>query len=366
MNPIERISAAIQHKDTDRIPICDAIWPETLREWKKQGFPEGVSPEEYFGYDVVKMFLDCSPRFEQKIIQNNKEGIVFNDRYGYTAFRAHEKPTLDFREHRITDKDEWLKVCSRWKYMELSDSTPARVDDESYFMHFKPYPTWTEAIGKYERLRSTGKYLLFANYGPWEATWRHRGYENLLMDLALDPDWVAEMAEAHHKMTMKVLKHCLYLGIKPNGYITVDDLAANQGPLFSPDTWRRIFKPFYRELGNLLKQNGIDFWQHCCGNPEILFDDMIECGVQVINPLQASAGLDIIKLKEKYRNHLTFCGNINCQLMGGTFTEIKSEIINKITAISNGYIYHSDHSVPSNVSLERYKWIINFVKNIHI
>ena len=65
--------------------------------------------------------------------------------------------------------------------------------------------------------------MLFKNYGPWEASWRHRDLSNLLMDIALTPEWVAEMAETHFKLTIQVMQKCLNLGMKPDGYFMVDN-----------------------------------------------------------------------------------------------------------------------------------------------
>ena len=112
----------------------------------------------------------------------------------------------------------------------------------------------------------------------------------------------------------------------------VEDLAHTRGMLMSPRTWRRLFKPFTYRLGRFLHDNGIAFWMHCCGNAEPIFKDLIECGLQVIQPLEAKSGLDVRVLREKYGDRLTFWGNIDVITMSdGTDDEIEQEIRSKLT-----------------------------------
>ena len=107
-------------------------------------------------------------------------------------------------------------------------------------------------------------------YGPWEATWRNRGMETLLMDLLMYPDWVEDMAKTHLDLVIGVLDHCLKLGMKPDGIFMAEDLGSKNGPLFSPETWDRIFQPHVAGLGEFLKSKGISFWIHSDGMIEIL------------------------------------------------------------------------------------------------
>ena len=366
MKPTSRelVKASINHQKIDRVPISDAIWPEALEEWHKQGYPENMNPSDYFDFDISYIYMDCSPRFEQKILEEKSDNVTYEDRYGYTASYEKNKVTLDFIDHKTKDRETWEKIKSRWTFNPVEKE--ARVDTKSYFKHFDLYPSWQKIKKDYEKLYASEKYIILVNYGPWEALWRHRGYENLLMDLALDPEWVSEMAGAHHQMTLSVLQYCLKMGIKPDGYYSVDDLACNKGMIFSPASWREIFKPYYKELGSYLRENSIDFLLHCCGNPESIFNDLIEVGVQVVQPLQVSSGLDVTSLRKKYSNRLAFWGNIDIRKLGADDNFFENEVLPKVTlAKDGGYIYHSDHSVPSDINFKQYKEMIDGIKKIN-
>jgi len=134
--------------------------------------------------------------------------------------------------------------------------------------------------------------------------------------------------------------------------------------LFSPRSWRAIFKPLYAELGRFFKANGISFWLHCCGNCEEIIPDFIECGLNVLQPLQAHSGMDVRKLKPLYGDKLTFWGNIDVTKMSGPPEALEAEIRDKIPFAmqGGGYMYHSDHSIPPEVTFERYKWIMELVE----
>lgn len=359
MTSRERVQAALRFEPPDRLPCNESPWEDTVAAWYEQGLPEGVSLADHFGFDLQTMSLDVSPRFPQQLLRREGDYIVYTDRQGYTVKKLDGRSsTMEFSGHVTTDRAAWEALRHRWR---LSDdpSEPARIDEASYFAHFAPYPTWAEAKEQHRRLQASERYMLFTAYGPWEATWRHRGYEALLMDLAADPDWVAEMGATHQDLVIAVLQRCLDLGMRPDGFFMVEDLACERGLLMSPTTWRRVLRPSVERLGAFLAEHGIDLWMHCCGNPEVLFEDLIECGVRVMQPLQASAGLDAVDLRGRYGDRLVLYGNIDVKRMTGPREELEREIRRKaVLAREGGYILHSDHSLPPQVSLEQYRWML--------
>jgi len=118
-----------------------------------------------------------------------------------------------------------------------------------------------------------------------------------------------------------------------------------------------------QKLGEFLSNAGIHFWMHSCGNCEPIFNDLIECGLLAINPLEAKSGLDVCELKKQYGNQLCFYGNIDVRNMSADLKECEHEIERKISCFKNGgYIYHSDHSIPPEVSLDQYEKVLGFVR----
>ena len=359
----ERIKAAINFLPPKGLPCNESPWPDTLKLWHSQGLPEDIEPADYFGWDIHSMSLDCSPRFEQIILSTDDPWYTYQDRWGYTATKKmNEASSVHFFDHKTDSREKWDSHKHRWS-LSPNPAEPARIDSDSYFEHFKPYPSWSAAVEKYQKAYSTERYLLFNVYGPWEATWRHCGYEELLMNTALDPTWVAEMSEYHIELVIAVLAHGLGLGMKPDGLFLIEDLGGTRGMLFSPESWKNIFEPSMRRLGQFLSDSGIDFWMHSCGNAEVVYPDLIEAGVKVMNPLQVSAGLNVVDLRRRYGNSLAFYGNIDARKMSGPRDELEDEIRAKVSlAHEGGYIFHSDHSVPPDVELTRYEWALKIAR----
>ncbi|NQT50748.1 hypothetical protein HQ576_01790, partial [bacterium] len=296
----ERVQAAVRFEPPDELPCNESPWEQTLAAWRAQGLPPDVSLADYFAFDLAHMYLDASPRFEQRVLARHDGLVRYEDRFGYTV----EKPegisaTLHFLEHKTTDPQAWERIKPRFA-LSGDPTEPARIDDASYFGHFAPYPTWDEAVAKYQRLRDTGRYLLFVFYGPWEATWRHRGMEPLLYDVALHPEWVRNMADTYLALVLAILQRCLDLGMRPDGILAIEDLGAKNGPLISPASWRQTLQPGFAGLGAFLRQHGLDFWMHSDGAIQPLLDDLVDCGVQVLNPLEAKAGMDAVELRQRY------------------------------------------------------------------
>ena len=365
MNSRERVQTALRFERPDRLPANESPWEQTAAAWFDQGIPREMSLADYFGFDISMMYLDTSPRFEMKVLDRDDGNITYEDRFGYTITKpAGVSATMRFHRHVTTDRAAWAAVRPRF-VLQDGPAAPARIDDAMYFGHFDPYPTWDEAAEKVCRLRHTGRYVLFMCYGPWEATWRHRGMENLLIAVATDPDWVADMAETYQSLVIQVLRQCVQLGMKPDGVLTADDLGSAHGPLMSPQMWAAIFKPQVARLGEFLRQHAIAFWLHSDGAVGPLIDEFVDAGVDVLNPLEAKAGMDVVELRRRYGKRLAFYGNIDATKMAGRESLIRDELERKIPVARNGgYIFHSDHSCPPDVSLNRYQWILDTARAI--
>jgi uroporphyrinogen decarboxylase len=347
----------------DRIPIHDAFWEDTLSLWRPQGLG-AQDPCDLFEMDFDAMYLDLSGRAEQKVLAEDSQMITFQDRAGYVVRKfAGKSRSMEFLDRFTKDKDKWPELRRRL-ILDPDDTGEARLDDRSYFFHMDAYPTWAEAKSKYDRLRQRNRFLLFHAYGPWEATWRHRGIDDLLMDTALDPDWVKEMCQAHVDLLIECLAHCLTLNAKPDGLFLADDFGCTRGLLFSPAMWRDVFKPLYVRLAEFLHAENISLWLHSCGDVRALIPDLIQSGLDVLQPLQVAAGMDLRDLMEEYGEKLVFFGNISAAAMSGPPEPLEAEICDKLSlgCERGGYIYHSDHSIPPEVSFGRYQQIMQWVR----
>ena len=313
----------------------DAFWEDTLSLWRTQGLGE-ADPCDLFDMDFDAMYLDLSARQEQKVLEEDGRLVTIQDRAGYVVRKFIGKSrSLEFLDHCTKEKDDW----PRWKdrlVLDPDGSGEGRLDRASYFMHMAPYPTWDGVKAIYDEIRTRGRFLLFHAYGPWEATWRHRGIDRLLLDIALDPNWVCEMAQAHVDLLIDVLRRAVSLGMKPDGLFLADDFGCTRGLLFSPQMWRDVYKPMYVQLAKFLHDSGISFWLHSCG--------------------------DVRELIPRYGRDLAFFGNISAPDMSGPADAVEKEIREKLAVAREhgAYIYHSDHSIPPEVTFDRYQQVMDW------
>jgi uroporphyrinogen decarboxylase len=217
---------------------------------------------------------------------------------------------------------------------------------------------------KFQQMRRRQRYIVLWVYGPHEANWRKHGFEETLMDMVLDPGLIADMSRAHVDLVIESLRKGLEYGIKPDGIMFAEDLGINTGPMFSPKAYETILFPEHRRLGDYLHAHDITYFIHTDADIRKFIPRLIEAGIQVLQPLEAKAGLDVRKLKQEYGRQLAFMGNIDVQKMSASKEELEQEVRTKLAAVmpGGGYIYHSDHSVPSTVTYESYLYLTDLLR----
>jgi uroporphyrinogen decarboxylase len=354
----ERIKKILAHEEPDRIGVWDAYWDDTLINWERQGLPAGTSPTTYFDMDFANIYMDASLRLPEKLVEDTDEYTIREDKHGFVAKQWKGKGgALGYLSHAVNNKDDWQRLRQR---LDVDFGNTARIGRQSYFTPFVNYPTWDDLAQQFKNLREQGKYILLHVYGPLEATWRRNGFEQTLMNLALEQGWITEMFTAHIDLLINTLQKAREFGVVPDGMFLVDERGVNTGPLFSDNTYQQLFAPCDRRLADYLHTNDITFFMHTDGDVRPLIPSLIENGLQVLQPMEAKVGLDVRKLKKEYGKDLSFMGNIDATIMDGDPEVLEKEISSKILAArqDGGYIYHSDHSVPPTVTWKRYQWII--------
>jgi len=382
MDSCKRVINAIERRPIDRIPRYDSFWDTTIAEFQKQGMPPlppmpmldacglqkpvGNPVGDFFGFDIDAMYMDVSMRLPVKVLEDDGERYIVQDRYGWTAQKYKGRSSsMHFLDHAVKTKQDWDKLKEG---MILNPSDTARIDSESYYIHLSPYPSWKGASAIYNAFRKRGKYLMFACYGPYECTWRHHGYEASLMDLIEEPEWMEEMFCRLVDLVISTLEYSISLGIKPDGIYMCEDLGDMRSTLFSPAIFKSLLFPQYCRLTDFLHRNSIHLILHCDGKIDSLIPFFIEAGVDVLQPLQANTGLDVVELKQRFGKDITFFGNIGVEAFCKGKAAIKDEIYRKIPAAKEGYgyIYHSDHSVPPDVKYETYKYCMELLDTVGV
>jgi uroporphyrinogen decarboxylase len=198
-----------------------------------------------------------------------------------------------------------------------------------------------------------------------ELLWRIVGSENVMLWIGLYPGELGRFIDRIHEFNLGILRGQIRAAAgKLDGMVIWGDVAYKKGMLFSPDYWRRHFKPGVKALVEECHAWGLPVIYHGCGNASRILEDFIEIGVDGYNPLEAKAGLDVVDLRRRLGHRLAFCGNMDVALWAhGSKEELRAAVLRKLNAArGGGFIFQSDHSVPSDVPGESYDYVVKLVR----
>ncbi len=186
-----------------------------------------------------------------------------------------------------------------------------------------------------------------------------RGLEQWLLDLALDRKFAALLmgyvAELYVVMVIHVMKA---VGENADLVLIPDDLGGQQGLLFSPEIYREIIKPLHARVFEAVKANSTArVVLHSCGSVSAVLGDLIDVGVDGLNPVQVSAAhMDTAYLKREFGGRICFWGAIDtqCVLPFGTPDEVRREVRRRIADLAEGggYVVAPIHIIQGDVPPE--------------
>ena len=194
-------------------------------------------------------------------------------------------------------------------------------------------------------------------YGIFELGCWLCGFEDFLYRMALDEEWVHRFFERVLEYQKKVIKR-YYTAVGPYVHYTSsgDDFATQNGPFVSPDMFRELIKPYFKERISYTKQfTKAKYLHHSCGSVFRLVDDLIDCGVEILNPIQPKAAdMQPEKLKAAYGDRIVFHGGIDTQelLPFASDQEIEETVHRTIEILNKdgGYIFAAAHNIQPDVN----------------
>ena len=187
----------------------------------------------------------------------------------------------------------------------------------------------------------------------FQRAWFLRGFTDFLMDLALHKAFVHELLDMIMEYTTKVVTEAVQYDI--DGFFLMDDWGQQEGLLISPSMWREYIKPRMATLFRIVKDKNLPLFFHSCGDIECLIPELIEIGVDVLNPFQPEA-MDVLKIKKKYGTRLSFYGGVSTQetLPYDTVEQVEKDVRERIKLLGDngGYILAPAHAVQVDVPVE--------------
>ena len=309
--------------------------------------PEDVEFADYFDVDhAVGVGGDTSPRFETRTIEETDDYVIALDSWGTTAKNwKHASSTPLWIDRTIVDRESWERAKAR---MVMGRD---RVD-------------WDRLKADYGTWRERGWWIQGGLWFGFDVSHsRIVGTEQLLIWMADDPELVIDMFNTQLDCSLQLLDMIWDEGYTFDAVSWCDDMGYRNGTFFSVPMYRRILKPAQKRAIDWAHEKGIVAHLHSCGNVKALVPELLDIGLDALNPLEVKAGMDPLWLKEEYGDRLVLHGGVNAMLWDD-IDEIEAEICRLLPALKGGggYIFQEDHSIPDSVSLENYRRIVRITK----
>ncbi|MDD3699569.1 MAG: uroporphyrinogen decarboxylase family protein [Atribacterota bacterium] len=363
MKSRDRINCILNHEEADSVPIHDSPWVAAIERWHEEGLPRDADINEYFGYEMRFVLPDFSPQFKHEIIDEDDKYVIERNEFGTIVknYRDHST-TPQFIESPVKNREEWEKLKER---LVINDSRLTIYDtfDEMEYPGARKKTTWEETLEKHRKEYEKGHYFCFCGWLGYDMLQHYLGVEKLLMVLVDDPEWAKDMFNTVAEFLIRLHGFLEENGVICDGAFIGSDMGYRNTSLFSPQHYKELFMGADKMLCDYFHGKDMKVILHCDGNINNLVPFIIESGFDCLQPIEAKAGMDLINLKSLYGDKLSFMGGIDVGKMADP-VKIEEEIASKVPIAKKGggYIYHSDHSVPNNISLQQYINVLELIK----
>ncbi|MBN1222307.1 MAG: methyltransferase [Candidatus Aminicenantes bacterium] len=411
MTSRDRILAAFNHEKTDRIPVdfsghrssgIAALAYNRLRRYLRL---DPVTPRVYdivqqlaivdddilevFDVDTIELgrgFLHDDKDWKDWILPDGTPCLIPN----YISVRKLGEDWVIFSDEG-QELGRQKKGCLYFEQSFFPMSGSTIIDDDfSNLEHILPRTLWTAAVhpGAHidldeaglkelasgaQALRSASDRAIIGIFGGnmFEVPQMLYGMENYLMFLKIFPEAVFRLSEKLCGIYLKQLELWLH-AVGPHIDIILfgDDLGGQSGPLISPEMYRRFFKPFHALLWRRAKQLAdVKVMLHSCGSIRELLPDLIEAGLDAINPVQISArGMDAEELKKEYGRNIVFWGgacDTQVILPKASPESIKKHVTEQISFLhkDGGFVFQQVHNILADVPPENIVAMFNSFLN---
>lgn len=345
----ERMTRMFEHKEADRVPVTDDPWRSTVERWQQEGMPPDVSYVDYFDLDKIgRIGADNSPRYPVEVLEETDEYTVVKTAWGATLKNwAHAGGVPEFLDFTIVDRDAWAEAKARMV------PSADRVD---WAALERNYPQWRREGAWIE----AGFWFGFDVLHSWAV-----GTTRVLMAMLEDPEWISDMMNHWLDLDLALFDMVWERGYHFDAIRWPDDMGYKGHQFFSLDIYRELVKPVHQRAAEWAHAHGAKVEIHSCGNILPFVPELIDAGIDMLNPLEVKAGMDPRWLKATYGDKLAFHGGLNAVL----YTEPEAmwaemEQVIPVMKENGGYVISSDHSVPESVSLDEFRRFVELAKQL--
>jgi len=346
----ERFRQTMSYGSPDRPPRWEyGAWPQTIQRWRQEGMAADLTwPVHQPHYlieprEAVSFRIDMIPPFEEAILEQDERYEVIRRPDGRIT-RALKEGTLDgvricmdqYLDAPVHNAEDFAALKARYR----SDA-PERLPAD--------WPALAAGLQSCElplSLVGAG-----AHYGLYMQLRSWMGTEQLSYAFYDQPRLIHEMLDFFTDFTLELIEPLLR-DVQFDYFHFAEDLAGRSGPLFSPAHFDEFFAPRYRRIIERCRAAGIELiHMDSDGNFEALLPRLLEVGVNWIDPCEAAAGMDPVKLRREYGRDLRLSGGLDKRAVAKGPAAIEEELRRKIPPLveQGGYIPYLDHLFPHDI-----------------
>jgi uroporphyrinogen decarboxylase len=338
MNGSERVLAVIQRQVPDRIPTFEWVFHTNIIS----AFTNGGSYEDFIrACDIDAVICGASYRTESI----SQDLIV--DEWGITRSTGHEAYTMPV--------DEEAPIQS---WADLENWSPPDPHAPHRIQALKA------RIDQFKGERS----IIVRIRDVWSNPRELMGYENLLIQCALDPELVEQVVVKCIDHSIAMLDVAADLG----GEIIMsgDDIADNSRSLISPKMLEKIFMPHFKRWVDAIHDHDLFYWKHTDGNITEILPMLVEAGIDGIDPIDPLAGMDLAKVKQEWGDRVAIKGNVDCAeiLTFGSEHDVEEAVKTCIREAGpgGGYACSSSNMIHSGVKPNIFRKMIDAIREYGI
>ncbi|MDR1574446.1 MAG: hypothetical protein LBS37_00440 [Treponema sp.] len=321
----------------------------------KEWIAQGATPEEMdlsgFGFDYVPSVEigNTGPIHLQneEIFEETPEYVISRDSWGRKVKLVKTSATIPTPvEYPVKTMDDWLKMKRMFEY---ADERIAKPELEKAIV-----------------LQEEGVLIRGSIPGGFDLPRELMGEEQLCVCCYEDPELLEDIIKTASDMSFRVLEQ-ISRHIRIDMLTVHEDMAGKSGPLFGPVQINKFIKPYYLRVWDMLKSRGTRlFAQDSDGNMNPVIDTFIGCGINVFYPCEPAAGMDIVKLREKYGRQFAMIGGIDKHVLRRGKEEIRKELEYKLqpSMRGGGMCFGLDHRIPNGTPLENYRYYVKTAREI--
>ncbi|UCE07457.1 MAG: hypothetical protein JSW07_05330 [bacterium] len=362
MTNLARFIACMEYQPADRRPNHEmGVWTQTLLRWQKEGFKTDKDiPWLWFEGDIQGLdkreFIPVNygfiPKFEQKTLESTPHYEVVQDELGIVTKRLKEGEVDGFRlsmdqylKFPVEKPDDFADIRRRL-IAGIPERYPDDLDKRIERWKKRDYPL---IIG--ENCAANGFY------------WRARefmGTESLSYAWYDYPDLMHEMMEFFADFIIETSRPVLEK-IDVEYFTLNEDMSMKNGPLLSPDTFRKFIFPHLKRMVEFFKSHGTKhFAVDTDGNPSLLIPLLIDAGVDTLWPIERAANFHPLEIRKKFGKSLRLWGGVDKRVLTQGPDAIRAHLRELIPLIEEGgYIPTVDHLIPPDVCWDDFRYYMD-------